>query len=88
MSALVEVCQKRGWNPPAYITEPCKGAGFLLKVNCTFLAGFSVDTSFLQVEVQGKCYLPDSSSDTKKGAKALAAQHCLEELGLLPKAST
>merc|ERR1719460_790108 len=71
VSALVEVCQKRGWNPPAYITEPCKGAGFLLKV-----------------EVQGKFYLTDSSSDTKKGAKALAAQHCLEELGLLPKATT
>ena len=35
VSALVEVCQRRGWNPPAYITEPCKGAGFLLKVNCS-----------------------------------------------------
>jgi len=71
VSALVELCQRRGWNPPAYVTEPSTGAGFLLKV-----------------EVQGKFYMPATSSDTKKGAKADAAQRCLEELGLLPKAAT
>jgi len=71
VSALVELCQRRGWNPPAYVTEPSTGAGFLLKV-----------------EVQGKCYTPASSSDTKKSAKAVAAQLCLEELGLLPKTSS
>ena len=47
-----------------------------------------VTTFFFQVEVQGKFYMPATSSDTKKGAKADAAQRCLEELGLLPKAAT
>ena len=43
------------------------------------------DPKFPQVEVNKVCYTPSTTSDTKKTAKAAAAEHCLRELGMLPK---
>jgi len=47
VSALVELCQRRGWSPPAYITEPSNSAGFLLRVEVqgkTYTPSTSSDT--------------------------------------------
>jgi hypothetical protein len=69
VSAVAELCQRRGWQQPTFSTEqPASGGGFLFKV-----------------EVNGIVYLPAAASDTKKLAKLAAAQHCLEKMGLVPK---
>jgi hypothetical protein len=40
---------------------------------------------YLQVTVNNKEYQPNIACGNKKQAKALAAQHCLEQLGLVVK---
>lgn len=69
---LNELTSKRKWTPPLYT---------LINEN-----GPSHSKMFLfSVQVNGQTFTPNRSCNTKKEAKMMAAKHCLEEIGILPK---
>ncbi|KAM7360904.1 son RNA binding protein isoform 2-T2 [Cochliomyia hominivorax] len=69
---LNELTSKRKWTPPLYT---------LVHEN-----GPSHSKMFLfSVQVNGQTFTPDKACNTKKEAKMIAARHCLQQIGILPK---
>ncbi|XP_059477817.1 protein SON [Neocloeon triangulifer] len=70
VSALVELCTKRRWGSPVF--------------ELVFESGPDHKKNFLfKVKVNGREYQDQIAYSNKKQAKAMAAQHCLLQLGLV-----
>ncbi|XP_012945373.1 ribonuclease 3 [Aplysia californica] len=72
VSALMELCNKRRWGPPAFTVVSESGPDH--KKNFLF-----------KVKVNSVEYQPAVASSNKKSAKAQCAAVCLQEMGLLPR---
>ncbi|XP_076308316.1 protein Son-like [Tachypleus tridentatus] len=72
VSAIMELCTKRRWDPPQFSLVNESGPSH----KKTFL---------FKVRVNGVDYQPAVSSPSKKQAKAVTATVCLQSLGILPR---
>ncbi|XP_022256948.1 protein SON-like [Limulus polyphemus] len=72
VSAIMELCTKRRWDPPQFSLVDENGPSH----KKTFL---------FKVRVNGIEYQPAVSSPSKKQAKAVTATVCLQALGILPR---
>lgn len=72
VSALMEICNKRRWQPPEFLlvhdSGPDHRKHFLFRVL-----------------INGSAYQPSFASPNKKHAKATAATVVLQAMGLVPK---